>query len=190
MLGPQTDKYVPQSPFTGQFFQMMTFCFGVNIVNQSMTLPKNPLFTWVMSSIQGRTKNVVFLVSPVVSSNSDGEEDLGNWATGSHRQSAAMHKNVHGPDLFFARIPLKYKPGMQPLSRDNWMVWQLDLKPCLTRNPMGYCPLWGTFEPLSGTRILRIDNKQERQIGSVVRERARERRYRDGLKEEGNVGEI
>ncbi len=24
--GPQTDKHLPQSPFTGEFFQMTTFC--------------------------------------------------------------------------------------------------------------------------------------------------------------------
>ncbi len=33
--GPQTDKHLFQSPFTGQFVQMMTFSFGVyTIVNQ------------------------------------------------------------------------------------------------------------------------------------------------------------
>ncbi len=31
-----SDKLLPQSPFTGQFFKMTTFCFGVNIVNYSM----------------------------------------------------------------------------------------------------------------------------------------------------------
>jgi hypothetical protein len=30
--GPQTDKYLPQSPFTCQFFQMTTFCFGIYMV--------------------------------------------------------------------------------------------------------------------------------------------------------------
>ncbi len=34
--GPQTDKHLPQNPFTGEFFYMTTFGFGVNIVNQSM----------------------------------------------------------------------------------------------------------------------------------------------------------
>ncbi len=32
--GPQTNKHLPQSLFTGQTFQMTTFCFGVHIVNQ------------------------------------------------------------------------------------------------------------------------------------------------------------
>jgi hypothetical protein len=31
--GPQTDKYLPQSPFTGKFSQMTTFSFGVFTVN-------------------------------------------------------------------------------------------------------------------------------------------------------------
>ncbi len=31
---PKTDKHLPQSPFTGKFIQMTTFCFGVFIVNQ------------------------------------------------------------------------------------------------------------------------------------------------------------
>jgi hypothetical protein len=32
------DKYLPQSPFTGQFFYMTTFCFGVYIVHISQCL--------------------------------------------------------------------------------------------------------------------------------------------------------
>jgi hypothetical protein len=31
-----TDKHLPQSRFTGQFFYMTTFSFGVYLVNQSM----------------------------------------------------------------------------------------------------------------------------------------------------------
>ncbi len=31
-----SDKHLPQGPFSGQFVQMTTFCFGVCIVNQSM----------------------------------------------------------------------------------------------------------------------------------------------------------
>ncbi len=34
--GPQTEKYMPQSPFTGQFFQMTTFCFVFYVVSSSM----------------------------------------------------------------------------------------------------------------------------------------------------------
>ncbi len=33
---PQTDKHLPQRPFTGQFFYMTTFCFGFYKVNQTL----------------------------------------------------------------------------------------------------------------------------------------------------------
>ncbi len=38
-----SDKHLPQSPFTGQFFSMTTFCFGFCIANQSMVLLKHML---------------------------------------------------------------------------------------------------------------------------------------------------
>ncbi len=36
---PQTDKHLPQSPFTDKLFQMTTFCFGVCIDIQSIEKP-------------------------------------------------------------------------------------------------------------------------------------------------------
>ncbi len=36
VCGPQADKHMPQRPFTCQFFQKMTFCYGVFMVNYSM----------------------------------------------------------------------------------------------------------------------------------------------------------
>ncbi len=38
IVSPKNDEHLPQSSFTGQFFQLTTFCSGVYKVNQSMAL--------------------------------------------------------------------------------------------------------------------------------------------------------